>query len=133
MVVHHQDPAAFSGGVCCQGRNFRLFGRVGGERQPDGEGAALARARALGSDGPAVHFREPPDERKADAEASLRAVEAAPDLGEEIEDFGEHFPRNPDSRVRDAHDDLRAIGVGGELDAPAVGGVFSGVVDQIAD
>ena len=66
------------------------------------------------STAPSVHLDEGADQGQAEAEPSLRAVERAVGLGEQLEDAGEHRGVDPDAVVADAEDDLVSLDLGRE-------------------
>jgi len=55
-------------------------------RQPDLEGRALCKARALGRHFPVVHLNQALDDRESDSETALRTIESAVAFHEQIED-----------------------------------------------
>src|SRR5262249_28597835 len=117
VVVDHEHPARAG-----TNRLIALFGwfglevRVGcGERQADGELAALARSRASGLDGAAVQFHEAASKRQSDSQPTARAFKAAVALREQVEDPGKKVVRNSIAIVAHRDGDLvpRCVVFGG--------------------
>jgi hypothetical protein len=70
---------------------------------------------------------------EAQAHATLGAIEAAIDLGEELEHAVEHLARNADAAVPNAQKGVIAIAVNVDAHRAALLGVLDGVADQVAD
>ena len=101
-------------------------------REPDGEGAPLARPVALGRDRPAVHLDQALHQREPDPEPAGGPLDAPVHLGEHVEDARQGRGRDADPGVPDGHDDLALAPLGGEPDAAAPLGVLGAVGEQVA-
>ncbi len=93
----------------------------------------MAGAFALRFDGSAVHGNQLLDECEADAEAAARAVEMIFDLSEQLENFALLIQRNADAGVGDGDNGFSVDLSQRYGDAAAVGRIFGGVVEEIAD
>ena len=80
-----------------------------------------------------MHLDQLLHQRQADAEAALRALEAAVDLGEHVEHPRQHGRRNAEARVLHRHHRLAGLAPGAEDDPAALGRVLRGVVEQVGD
>ncbi len=78
-----------------------------------------------------MELGERANEREPDAEPSLRTVERAVPLGEQLEHLREQSREDSDAVVPDPKDRLVPFDSGDELDASPDGRVFGGVREEV--
>src|SRR5215468_6627651 len=96
--------------------------------QADLERAALATPWTARTHAAAVELDDAPDERQADAEATLGVRQRTIALRERVERALQQLGLHPLSAVDDPHRGQRAVLRGFDPDFAAVGGVFRGIV-----
>lgn len=111
----------------------RLHGGVRDGREPDLELAALADALAAHVDRAVVEHDEAADDRQAEAEPTLGAVDRARALDEPIEQIGEQVGRDPHAVVAHDHDDLVIDAFAEQRDPALAVGVLGRVGEEIRD
>ena len=79
----------------CRSEPLSVEGQTNLDRRPFSDAVTGDR------DGALVPFDEPVDEREADAQSALSAVERAIDLSEQLEDVWQHFGWNPHAVILD--------------------------------
>ncbi len=80
-----------------------------------------------------MQLDEGADERQADAEAAVAALERGFDLGEHVEDMPKHLTGDANTRVADLYDDVAALPFAAEPDSAAAFGVLGGVGEEVCE
>src|SRR5262249_27147689 len=109
VVVDDQDAGVLPGR---DGRTGRLRLHVDRTRrhwQPDGEGAAMPKPRALGGDGPTVQLGEAPDESQPDTEPPVRSFDRFLDLLEQSKNERQLLGGDPNAVILNAKDQLATL------------------------
>src|SRR5207245_11412163 len=108
-----------------------LWSGVAQQRQANHKLAALSQASTEGLHDALVHLDHAPNQRQADTQTSLRAIQRSIDLSEQLEDLGEHVRRNPDTGVSNAKDQLFQLSFHLQLNLAAGFVVLVGLFDCV--
>src|ERR1043166_5844544 len=101
------------------------------ERQPHDELSALSRPVATHFNTAAVHLHQLTNQRQTNSQPTLRTLDGAIDLHEDVEDVRQLVRRNSDTRVAHSDDDLIALLLRLKPDLASFFTVFRGVVKQV--
>ncbi len=112
----------------------RLRGRkrIGVDREPDDELAALAHTVAVRGDASPVHLDEPAHQGKPDAEAALGMARRAVELREQVEYHRQQIGGDAFSRVGHPDGDFGAIAAYRDRDTPAPLRVLGCIAQHVA-
>lgn len=92
--------------------------RLDKERQTDDKFAAFIGALAAGLNAAVVHLEQPPHQRQANAESTLRLLQGTINLREHVEDTGQHVAGDADAVVSHADDSITPFPFNGEPNVP---------------
>src|SRR4051812_17653186 len=103
------------------------------DRQTDDEFAPHSWAFTAGLNTAAVHLNQPLDQRKADAQPTLRLLSVAFHLCIYVEYFRQHVGWDADSRISHFHHGVTALALDRQSDVTAFLRVLCGVVEEVGE